>query len=163
MIKGIKTVIILIFIPLVTGYILNRVALYFFMPPIISQIIFTAFWFWVGYRFTLLPWNKLKSFIVGNSIWLLSLLLFIWQFVVLDDESRNLILAGLSQNYIVGFLWSGVKWASVMYDSQLTTLNVTISSFIFMFLTFTVGFIYSWVKQYRDAVNEKITMGKSME
>lgn len=157
--KGVNYEYIYIHLPLVAGHFFNLIAIYFFPPPILTQIVFLAFWLWVGFRFAALALNKLVSFIVGHSLWLLSLLLFLWQFVLVDDESRNLFLAGMSQNYIFGFLWSGVKWVRITNDIHFTTINVTIASFIMMFLTFTVGFVFSWIIQKRKQTLDKNTIG----
>ena len=115
------------------------------IPPLLSQLIFAVFWFWVGMKLFCLSGNKIKNFFIGNSIWLLSFLLYLWQFALLDDESRNMFLAGISQYYVLPFIWSGVK-LSLLFTDTIHGITITIISFISMLLVFMVGFIVGKIK-----------------
>ena len=132
-----------IFIPFVYGFLSNTFML--IIPPLLSQLIFAVFWFWVGMKFFCLSGNKVKNFFIGNSIWLLSFLLYLWQFALLDDESRNMFLAGISQYYVLPFIWSGVK-LSLLFTDTIHGITITIISFLSMLLVFMVGFIVGKIK-----------------
>lgn len=132
-----KRVIIWILIPLIYGYLANIFMI--MIPPLLSQIIFGLFWFWVGKRFAQLHGSAIKNFLIGNSIWLLSLLIYIWQFFLVNDESRNDLLAFVSQPYALSFLMSGRELA-LLFTKELDVRLVTIISYLFMLLVFSVGF-----------------------
>lgn len=125
------------------GYISNEFLLLF--PPFINQVLFGVFWFWVGMRFASLQGNHIKNIFIGNSIWLISFLLFIWQFVLVNDENRNLFFALLSQYYQFSFLWSGTKITVVLSETIYSTMIMTLS-YILMFIVFMAGYI---TKAYR--------------
>ncbi|WP_153720687.1 hypothetical protein [Sporosarcina cascadiensis] len=138
-----KKMLIYITIPLIYGFVSNTFML--IIPPLLSQIVFGVFWFWVGMKFSCLSGHKVKRFFIGNSIWLLSFLLYLWQFVLLHDESRNIFLAGISQYYMLPFIWSGIK-LSLLFTGIINGTTITIISYLSMLLVFTVGFIVGKIK-----------------
>lgn len=138
-----KKILICILIPLIYGFVSNTFML--IIPSILSQLVFAVFWFWVGIKFSCISGNKVKGFFIGNSVWLLSFLLYLWQFVLLDDESRNLLLALISQYYILPFIWSGTK-LSLLFTDVIHGTTITIIAFLSMLLVFTVGFIVGKIK-----------------
>ncbi|WP_438350636.1 hypothetical protein ACP8HI_08335 [Paenibacillus sp. FA6] len=132
-----------ILVPLIYGLVSNTFML--IIPPLLSQLVFAVFWFWIGMKFSCLSANTVKSFFIGNSIWLLSFLLYLWQFVLLDDESRNMFLALISQYYMLPFIWSGTK-LSLLFTDVIHGTTITIISYLSMLLVFTVGFIIGKIK-----------------
>lgn len=138
-----KKGVIWLFIPLVYGLV--NVYLIIF-PPFLSQLVFGVFWFWVGMKFANLNVHKGKSFLIGNSIWAFSFVLFIWQFLILDDASRNLVLALFSQLYIQSYIWIGTKIISTL-SNVLHGTNIMLIAYLSMFLTFALGFVFSWIKK----------------
>lgn len=139
-----KKMLIWILIPFIYGFLSNTFAL--IIPPLLSQMIFAVFWFWVGLSLSNWSGNKMKDFILGNSIWLLSFLLYIWQFVLLNDESRNMFLALISQYYMLPFIWSGTT-LSLSFSDVLDGTSITIISYLAMLFVFTLGFIVGVVKK----------------
>ena len=138
-----KKIPIWILVPLIYGLVSNTFML--IIPPLLSQLVFAVFWFWIGMKFSCLSANKVKSFFIGNSIWLLSFLLYLWQFVLLDDESRNMLLALISQYYMLPFIWSGTK-LSLLFTDVIHGTTITIISYLSMLLVFTIGFIIGKIK-----------------
>ncbi|MFY0518511.1 hypothetical protein ACOMCU_11890 [Lysinibacillus sp. UGB7] len=138
-----KKMLACIIIPLSYGFVSNTFML--IIPPLLSQLVFAVFWFWVGMKFSCLSGNKVKSFFIGNSIWLLSFLLYLWQFALLDGESRNMFLAGISQYYMLPFIWSGTK-LSLLFTDIIHGTTITIISYLSMLLVFTIGFIVRTIK-----------------
>jgi hypothetical protein len=139
-----KKTLIWILIPLFYGFLSNTFAM--IIPPLLSQLISTAFWFWVGIRFSKWSGNKIKSFIIGNSIWLLSFLLYLWQFVLINDESRNMFLALIGQYYMLSFIWSGTK-LTLWFSDVLNGTTIIIIAYLSMLFVFTLGFIVGMVKK----------------
>ncbi|MFD1019579.1 hypothetical protein [Thalassobacillus hwangdonensis] len=133
-----KKTLIWILIPFIYGLLSNYFMI--FIPSLLSQLVFAIFWFWVGIRFSCLKGSSIKWFIVGNSIWLVSFLLYLWQFVALEDEGRNMFLALISQNYMLPFIWSGTR-ISLLFSNVLDGATITIIAYLTMFAVFTLGFI----------------------
>lgn len=100
-------------------------------------------------RFASLQGMHFKNILIGNSIWLISFLLFIWQFVLVNVENRNLFFALLSQYYQFSFLWSGIKLTLAFSDTIHSTMIMTLS-YIVMFVVFMSGYI---TKVYRLSKN----------
>lgn len=100
------------------------------------------FWFYVGKRFGDLDVSKVKSIVLGNSLWFISLLLYIWQFILLDYTKRNSFISGISQHYNLGF----VRVSSIITDIFTNTIDtkmVIMVSYLIMLIVFTIGFIYT--------------------
>ncbi|OEH91103.1 hypothetical protein [Bacillus solimangrovi] len=138
-----KKMIIWILIPLFYGITSNTFML--MVSPILSQIVFAIFWFWVGIKFSSLRGSNFKYFMFGNSIWLLSFLLYLWQFVLMNDESRNMFIAIISQYYMLSFIWSGVKLSSLFSDVYYGT-TITIIAYLSMLFVFIVGYTVGKLK-----------------
>lgn len=99
------------------------------------------FWFYVGTQFGKLGISKMKSFILGNSFWMISLILYVWQFVLLSGEERNLFFAGISQNYNLGFVSISSRIIS-LFTRTIDSKTVIILSYLIMLVVFSLGFIY---------------------
>lgn len=101
-----------------------------------------AYWFYVGRQFGYLRINRIKSFILGNIVWAISFVIYIWQFVLIDDANRSFPIALISQHYMLGF----VGWGSRFVDLFTNTIDgsiVVIVAYTMMFITFALGFISS--------------------
>ncbi|MRH41474.1 hypothetical protein GH741_02155 [Aquibacillus halophilus] len=140
-------ILIWILLPLIYGFISNTFMLIF--PPFLSQLVLAVFWFWIGIKFSSFSGNKVKSFFIGNSIWLLTFILYLMQFVLLDDESRNMTIAIISQYYMLSFIWSGTKLA-LLFTDALNGTTIIIISYLFMLLIFTIGFLVGWTKKHNN-------------
>lgn len=98
------------------------------------------FWFLIGRFFANLNMTRVKSFILGNSLWAISFLLFIWQFVFVSGSNRNFFIAGISQHYVLGF----VRLASNilgLFTNSIDSTTVVIISYILMLVMFSLGFL----------------------
>jgi hypothetical protein len=105
------------------------------------------FWFYVGKQFGDLGVSRTKSFILGNSLWVFSLLLYIWQFILLDGAKRNSFIAVISQYYNLGF----VRISSIIigfFTETIDTKMVTMGSYLIMLIVFAIGFIYTSKNRY---------------
>ncbi|WP_172251329.1 hypothetical protein [Saccharibacillus deserti] len=132
-------------IPLLYGA-LSFVLLWIF-PLRIGQIVFGAFWLWIGMRFARLEGSSVKNFVWGNSLWLISFLLYLWQFVLLDDANRNMALAAWSQYYALSFVMSGA-WVYMAFEKGvIRSTPVAIYAYGIMFLVFAIGFLWGKIKK----------------
>lgn len=135
--------IVLILIPLVYGFLVNNLILP--LSPIFAQFVFLVFWFYAGFRFSKLNMAAWKSFLLGNTAWLISFILFIWQFIVLDSAARSLNLAVLSQHYMLAFVYGSARLLPFISNGTTIIFN----AYIFMLITFTLGFLVNkkWEKR----------------
>lgn len=146
--------ILLLIVPYLVSEIINRllgygISLDSSLFVTISSIILSLwkfasiiFWFFVGRQFGSLRIGKIKSYILGNLIWGISFILYIWQFIFVDDINRNLFIARISQNYMLGF----VSWGSKIVGLFTNTIDgtiVVIVAYLIMIIIFTIGFITS--------------------
>lgn len=137
--ESIKTY-LLILVPLVLGWLINSPIFGYYFPFLLS-LVFLGFWFWVGIRFVKLEISKAYSLLIGNSLNIISLLLFIWSFYLVSDSDRNLYLAGFSQYYAIPTL----SISAMVYhltSPAVYTNEYVIISYVLMSVVFTVGFFY---------------------
>lgn len=126
---------LLLLVPFVYGFFVNIMVIPMF--PFIMQFVLLVFWFYVGATFSKLDMPVWKSFIIGNSVWLISFILFVWQFVVLDGASRSMGLALLSQHYMLAFVYGAVRVLPFLSNGT----TIMFCAYMLMLLTFTFGFL----------------------
>jgi len=124
---NIKTYLLLL-VPLILGLLINSPIFGYYFPFLLS-LLFLGFWFWVGIKFARLDLNK-ASFV-----------LFIWSFVILAEENRNLLIAGFSQIYAGPTLSISAR-IYYLTDPKVLTNEYAIISYILMSIVFTAGFLY---------------------
>ncbi|MEJ8302778.1 hypothetical protein [Saccharibacillus sacchari] len=132
-------------IPFLYGALVSFVPMIIY--PVAAQIVFGAFWLWVGMRFALLSGNSLKNFAWGNSLWLISFLLFLWQFILTDDANRNMAIAAVSQNYMLSFLTSGVWIYRLSETDSIDATPIMTLAYIVMVVVFAIGFVWGKIKK----------------
>jgi len=140
--------IILQLLPFILGLLLNYIVVYlpFYVFIIwLLSIGFVLYWFWVGKQFGQLSLNKLLSFCLGNTLWAISFVLFIWQFLLVDDSKRNMFLAIVSQCYGQFTVLFSTKIV-MAYGEVIDSNQVMITSYILMFFIYVIGFIYGAVR-----------------
>ena len=142
--------ILLVMAPMIVGEIINRSLSYGiklnsqFFWSITSMFLYSwqigsiIFWFLVGKQFGGLKMNKVKSFILGNIVWGISLALYIWQFLF-QETNRNLYITLISQHYVLGF----VSWSSkliTLFTNSINGVSVLILAYFMMLAVFILGF-----------------------
>jgi hypothetical protein len=146
--------ILLTFVPVATGYILNLTlmipglgTLLYFLIPCITLI----FWFYLGTRYSKISWNIIQSTIIGNGIGFLSLLLYYWQFWWKDDNNRNFFFAGFSQLFVANTNLLTAKFA-MLFEAEENTFTLTTSTamqmlgLLLMVIIIMFGYVYDKVK-----------------
>ncbi len=92
--------ILLTLVPILAGALINAstaplgMLLYYALP-----ILVLVFWFWLGGQYAETDWGMLPSVLIGSATGIASLVLYVWQFCLESEGTRNLFLAGLSQMY----------------------------------------------------------------
>lgn len=127
---------ILIVIPGIYGYLAHQSMIPFY--PLIAQIVFFVYWLWVGYVIGRFSKNSMKGMLLGNSIWVISLVIFIWQFILTDDVGRLGSVAAIPQYYILPFVWLASKMAALL--TMIDGSTIIILTFICMLIVFVLGF-----------------------
>ncbi len=145
-----KLLVLLTFVPIAAGWLINLtigiplIGLFmFYLLPF--AVLF--FWFWLGEQFAQTDWGFFPSVIIGSATGLISLVLYIWQFLFETEETRNLFIAGLSQMYsasIPGYLFG---WLARLFESQphyigrTSFLALQVIAVILMMVIFVCGYI----------------------
>ncbi|MCM3744736.1 hypothetical protein M3193_11325 [Sporosarcina luteola] len=140
---------VLLLVPFVYGFFVNVMVIPLF--PFIMQFVLLVFWFYVGAQFSKLDMPVWKSFMMGNSVWLISFILFVWQFVVLDGASRSMDLAMLSQHYMLAFVYGAARMLPFLSNGT----TIMFCAYILMLITFTFGFLVMKRRSYGITVVPK--------
>lgn len=151
-----KSILILLtFIPLIVGYIINititipgiGMIIYYVVP--IGVLIF---WFYLGSLYSKTTWKAIPSVLIGSATGILSLILYLWQFLGRNDETRNMLLAGISQMYSIATPMYLLARLAILFESrpnyvgQTTMLAIQVIAVILMIVIFTAG--YFWGRKY---------------
>lgn len=152
--------IILILLPLFLGWLINNSI---FILNIYGNLIwifsisFVVYWFWVGKQFGQLRYHRLVSLLIGNAIWIISFGLYIWQFVFVNEMSRNMFLAVISQHYGLFTITFATRIVMLFDNDVIDSTQVLIVSYILMVVIFTIGFIYESIRWSRMIRNKEKT------
>lgn len=141
--------ILIIVMPLIFAIVIARVhfiAEIYFAVPWIFTIAFIIFWFWAGKVFAKANCNRVKSFLMGNSLWAISFLLYLLQELLGNNANRNFTIEWISQCYMFSMVYITTK--IMMTDIHIIDeFIMSIVSYILMFIIFSIGFIYESLKE----------------
>lgn len=130
-------------------FVIGLGGIYLIPAPYLSQVIIVFFWFWVGKKFGGLNVSKLRSFALGNSIWGICLVIFVWQFLLESEPQRIKALEAVSLSYISPFYILTHALPPIGYFSGFTLTSsmivLTLVGYFVMFAIFTLGFIWARV------------------
>lgn len=94
--------VLLTFVPI----IINRLSNFLLLMPVLGMLSFyvvplltTVFWYWLGKQYAHGPWKPAPAILIAHAVGICSLLIYLWQFVLVTGEARNLTLAALSQQF----------------------------------------------------------------
>jgi hypothetical protein len=154
--------IIFAFIPAIVGYLYNFFLIQLLKIPslitflfYILPILILSFWFWVGGKFAQRNVKVFPAILIGNSIGIVSLLLYLWQFVFVSSDSRSLYLAGFSQDFSAGLSFFTARFA-ILFEpeknviGQATAIGIQVLGLLFMLIVFTLGY---YLKKRKLRVN----------
>lgn len=147
-----KSILILLtLVPLIVGYLINlAIAI-----PVIGMMIYyvipfvaLGFWFYLGSLFSKTTWKAIPSVLIGNATGLLSLALYLWQFLGRNDETRNTALAVISQMYSASTPMYLFAKLAILFESQPNYFGRTamvamqVIAVILMIVIFTLGYFW---------------------
>jgi hypothetical protein len=133
--------------PILIGLLFNNFLLFIPLFIYIAPFLMIVYWFWVGTKFTENVKNPTKAIVLANSIGIISLALYYWQFVIVADKERNLILAGFSQMFTAPFSYITARIGFIFEQTpneitQGTTLVMQVTGLILMIIVFFSGYFY---------------------
>lgn len=134
-------------VPIIVGYLVNALL----MVPVLGMACFyllplltTVFWFYLGKQYAA-RWRFVPAVLIAHAVGVCSLLIYLWQFLLETDETRNPALAGFSQMfsastpYLLGRL-------AILFESQpnyigsATMTAMQVIALVYMVIVFCVGF-----------------------
>ena len=143
-------------VPVVVGYAVNRLL----MVPFIGGLSFiilplptTAFWAYLGCQCARSSRKLLPSSLDGNSVGILSLLVYIWQFLFQTDKSRNIFLAAVSQMFSAAVPTYLLGRIAMLFESEpnfvgrRAMLALQVLSLVYMMAIFACGYLWGKRKQ----------------
>ena len=141
---------LLIFVPIVVGYIVNI----FIMVPVLGMLLYytlpwlmTVFWYRLGRSYIRHGWKPLSAIALANVPGVTSLLLYLWQFLLETDETRSMFLAGLSQMFSASTpLYLFGRLATLFetqpnYAGRSSMVALQVIAVVYMAAVFTTGVI----------------------
>lgn len=155
-----KSILVLLtLVPVLAGYLINTALL----VPVVGMLLFyilpfavLIFWFWLGSQYSKTNWGAIPSILIGSATGIVSLALYLWQFVFQDSETRNLTLAGLSQMYSIATPMYLTARLAALFETQPNYIGRTTAtalqaiSLILMSTVFTAGFFWGRNKKLRN-------------
>ena len=146
-----STLVLLTFVPVIVGYIINLTILlpvigplFFYVMPIFA----TVFWFYLGRQFAHTAWKTIPAILIGNATGIVSLLLYLWQFLLKTDETRNLTVAAISQMFPASAPYYLLAKIAILFEKEPNTIGPTatnalqVLSFGYMFVVFCVAILW---------------------
>ena len=136
--------IILTLVPILAGWLINVTLL----VPVLGELMFyvfpilvLVFWFRLGGWYAQTDWATLPAILTGNAMGILSIAIYMWQFVALDEVSRNVGLAFWSQMYSIGtlgYFLGGI--VTLFFRSQAASHTMQVICLASMIAVFSFGF-----------------------
>ena len=133
--------------PVLIGILFNNFLVYIPLVIYVAPLLMLVYWFWVGTKFTENVMNPIKAIVLANAIGIISLAMYYWQFIIVADQKRNLILAGLSQMFTAPLSYLTVKIGVIFEQTpnkitQVTFLAMEITGLILMVIVFSSGYFF---------------------
>ncbi len=140
--------ILLIISPIIIGMVFNYLIL---VPGLISILIyggpifFIIYWVWVAGLFQGHMKSPIKATLLANSGGIISLLIYIWQLILVSDDKRSLFLAGLSQDFSAPLSFLTVKIGMQFEKNPIEGTMITIfasqvAGLVIMMIVFYLGY-----------------------
>ncbi|MEG0773847.1 hypothetical protein [Clostridium sp.] len=126
--------------PILIGFLFNNLLIFLPLFINVAPFLMMAYWFWVGTQFAENVKSPVKAIVLANSIGIISLLLYYWQFVMVADNQRNLVLAGFSQMFTISLIYITAKIGLIFPQTPNEIIQIT--GLILMLIVFTSGYFY---------------------
>jgi len=132
--------------PTLIGYMLNFILRFIPFLIYLAPFLMLVYWFWAGMKYAKIINNPVIAISLANSIGIISVLLYYWQFVILQDSERILAIAGFSQMFTSSLDFISALIRSFFQASneitRVTTLPMQIFKIVLMIIVFSSGYFY---------------------
>ena len=138
---------LLTLVPVVVGYLVNV----WIMVPVMGTASFyllplftTAFWVYLGRQYAR-RWRTVPALLIAHAVGFCSLLVYLWQFLLETDETRNLTLAVFSQMFSAStplYLFGGIARlveSQPNYAGRASMVAMQVIALIYMMIVFCIG------------------------
>lgn len=136
-------------VPVLAGCVVNFTLRFPVIGPLLFQVVpflTTVFWVFLGWQYARARWKALPAVLTANSLGIVSLAVYLWQFLSSTDETRNLALAGASQMFSAATpSWLLGRFA-ILFESQpnyvgrSAMLALQVLALAYMVLIFVCGY-----------------------
>lgn len=142
-----RVLILLSFVPVVVGWLVNILIMIpvigmagFYLLPLLT----TVFWFFLGKQYAH-NWKAVPAVLIAHTVGILSLLIYLWQFLLETDVTRSMTLAGFSQMFSAStplYLFGRI---AVLFESQpnyagrASMVALQVIGLVYMIIVFSVG------------------------
>ena len=156
--KKYKTL-LLILSPVIIGIIFNYLIIIPGLSTIlmyVGPIFFMLYWGMVGGIFSEHMKNSFKATLLANLGGVISLAIYIWQFVVVSDDKRSMILAVLCQGFSapLSILTARIGLLVENNPNEVTMATVLIAEIAGLLIMMTIFFIgFSMKKKRKDVLD----------
>lgn len=149
--------ILLSLVPVVVGWLINRLIMVpvigiagFYLLPLLT----TVFWFFLGKQY-ICKWKAVPAVLIAHAVGFCSLLIYLCQFLLETDATRNLTLAAFSQMFSGSAPLYLIARVAVLFESQpnyagrATMLAMQVLGLVYMMIVFSVGMYLQkrWAKK----------------
>lgn len=141
--------ILLTLVPIVVGWSINAMIGLPFVGMLMFYVLPFAvllFWYWLGGKFAETDWGATPAILIGSASGLVSLAVYLWQFLGRTDETRHMILAVFSQMYTAStpmYLFGGVARLfekQPNYAGRTTMVALQVLCVLLMVAVFSIGY-----------------------
>jgi len=143
-----KSVLILLsFVPVAVGWLVNILI----TVPVIGMVGFyllplltTVFWLLLGKQYAR-KWKAALAVLIAHIVGICSLLIYLWQFLLETDTTRNLTLAAFSQMFSASAPLYLIGKIAVFFESQpdyvgsASMVAMQVIGLVYMVIVFSVG------------------------
>ena len=151
MVRYEKSVLILAtLVPVAVGYLVNVLLKFpvigmasFILLPLVT----TVFWFCMGKQYAR-RWSVIPAVLIAHAVGICSLLVYIWQFLLETDETRNITLAVSSQMFSASTPLYFIAGIARLFESQpnyagrTTMVAMKVIALVYMVIIFCIGFYW---------------------
>lgn len=143
-----KSILILLsLVPVVVGWLINSLMQFpvigtagFYLLPLFT----TVFWFFLGQKYAR-QWKPLPAVFIAHAAGIGSLLIYLWQFLIETEATRNLALAAFSQMFSAStplYLTGKIAVFFLRQSdgvSRATLVALQIIGLVYMVIVFSLG------------------------
>ena len=139
--------ILLTVVPVIVGYLVNVLI----MVPLIGMAAFyllpvctTVFWIYLGRQYARV-WNPVAGVLLAHAVGAVSLLIYLWQFLLNTAETRNTALAGFSQMFSAATPLDLLARLARLVESEpnyagmKTMVAMQVLALVYMVIVFCIG------------------------